>query len=373
MQSSQSSLEVGVELLNAGKLDQAYERLVHALEELPGDPRVLVQLGKLALRAKMPDEARNFLLEAGACSGAAIPLIQSLANELIQMGHFNEAVVVQTALKEVADNPPATPIKDAPPPQFPYQLTFCVGAPRSGTTVVGSLLSEGPSAFPMLPECTFVTQLIRQFHDIMKYADKPRFDAYAKTPTDLVNIFRPAIEGFIKAAHSHFTGIDARHLILKDPDLSPYVDCLQFFFTDFKLVCVIRDPRDVVASLIKVYAKKGSQQTLEEVIAQTFTYYRQISDSEIARAGRVHFIRFEKIMHKNEAEFSRLENFLGYAVGRQGFGKIFFEFDRNDATFSDNYGASLSPPIEDRSPLGQDGTSKVEKAFTNYNAIYHWW
>jgi hypothetical protein len=372
MQSSQSSLELGIELLNAGKLDQAYEFLVCALEELPGAPRVLVQLGKLALRGKMPDEARNFLREAGT-SSEAIQEVRALANELIHTGHFTEAVVVQTVLSEIATPSSTTPAKDRPTPQFPYQLTFCVGAPRSGTTVVGSLLSEGPSAFPMLPECTFVTQLIRQFHDVMKYADKPRFDAYAKTPADLVNIYRPAIEGFIKAAHSHFAGIDAQHLILKDPDLSPYVDCLQFFFTDFKLVCVVRDPRDVVASSMKVNVKQGSPRTLEEIITQTLTYYWQVSHSEIARAGRVHFIRFERIIRKDEAEFSRLEQFLGYSVGRQGFGKVFFEFNRDDATSSDNYGAPMSPPIEDRRPLGPDGASKVEKAFSDYNVIYHWW
>lgn len=53
------------------------------------------------------------------------------------------------------------------------------GAPRSGTSLLTGLLSAGKEVSPMLPECTYITQIIQHFHNLLHYSDPQRFAAYA--------------------------------------------------------------------------------------------------------------------------------------------------------------------------------------------------
>ncbi|MBS0270177.1 MAG: sulfotransferase [Proteobacteria bacterium] len=252
-------------------------------------------------------------------------------------------------------------------------LTFCVGAPRSGTTLMGSLLCEGADAFPMLPECTFMTQLIRQFHDIVEYADAPRFQAYAKSKDELVRILSPAIHGFVDNALSHFSQLDGRELVLKDPELTLYLDHLTLFFTNFKAICVVRDPRKVIASMRAVFEKQGRSADFENLISMIFNYYWRASESGLARSGSLHFVDFNRVLAGDSGEFSALEEFLGYRVGRRGFGKTFFDFDRSDATYSENYGQPRRFHSEPAHTLNEQESARVQYVFSGYNTRYAWW
>ncbi|WP_196482782.1 sulfotransferase family protein [Burkholderia stagnalis] len=254
-----------------------------------------------------------------------------------------------------------------------YEITFCVGAPRSGTTLVNSLMCEGDSAFPALPECTYITSIIRLFHDIVEYSDRPRFDAFAKSKETLAHTFSPSIEGLLKIARNNFQHLKAAQLVLKDPELTLYLDVLPTFFDQFKTVCVVRDPRYVVASLGKALSKQNRHLSLEELIAVTYNYYWRASESNLAKSGKIHFVRYEKIVGKDENEFRALERYLGYTVGRSGFGKLFFKFDLSDATHSDNYGKPIIQSNESAPTLTEEQSLRVQQAFVGYNNIYNWW
>ena len=259
---------------------------------------------------------------------------------------------------------------------FHFNITFCIGAPRSGTTLLGSLLSEGDSCAPMLPECTFITQMIRHYHDIVHYADAQRFAAYAKKPEHLAQIYAAAIHKMTLTAASHFEQYQFQNLILKDPELTIYVDLIPTFFgTDSKVVCIVRDPRDVVASLYKVYQDKKERIDEDELIAQVFNYYWIVHQSQLAKIGSVYFVRFEKIVQKEESEFTQIEAYLGYAIGRKGFGKVFFDFDRTDATHSENYGNPIvmKPSSKTVTLLNQSFLVKIQSVFSGFNVTYNWW
>ncbi|SAL61468.1 sulfotransferase family protein [Caballeronia telluris] len=256
---------------------------------------------------------------------------------------------------------------------YPYGLTFCVGAPRSGTTVFCNLLTEGKSAFPMLPECTYITQLIRLYHDILNYSDAQRFKAFAKSKADLADVFSRSIDGFIRLAHSHFAHIEGSQLILKDPEITIYLDQLRDFFPTAKVVCVVRDPVNVVASMGKVFAKQGRATTFDELLSFVFNYYWRASESQLAKSGAMHFVDFEKILDADESEFQATEHFLGYSIGRSGFGKTFFDFDTTDATHSANYGQAMARPVRGEVALSEDERLKVQNAFSGYNLMYKWW
>lgn len=259
----------------------------------------------------------------------------------------------------------------------PFNITFCIGAPRSGTTLLASLLSEGDSCAPMLPECTFITQLIQHYHNIVNYSDKQRFTTYAKSPDHLMDIYGVSIKEIILTAASHFNMLKFDQLILKDPELTLYVDLIPSFFgTNSKIVCIIRDPRDVIESIYKVYAKKNEPVVeADALISQIFNYYWITHQSKLAKAGSIHFVQFEKIVQKNESEFSKLEAYLEYTIGREGFGNVFLEFDRTGPTYSENWGKPINTKIPHNkvSLLSPSFLEKIQSIFSGYNLIYKWW
>lgn len=254
------------------------------------------------------------------------------------------------------------------------RITFCVGAPRSGTTLVGSLLSEGPNVFPMLPECTFLTQLIRHYHDTLNYADAERYRAYVKSPENLAGIYAPAVHGFVRSALANFPPGSARELVLKDPELSIYLDLLECFFLDFNVVLVLRDPRSVVASFRDVLVKSGRAAPIEDVASQIFNYYWRALESKAAKSGRVHVVRYERIVQRDETEFAALERFLSFEVGRRGFGKVFDNVGKDDATYSTHYGRPITQPTRSEAQaLKKSDADVVMHMFSGYNARYGWW
>lgn len=271
-----------------------------------------------------------------------------------------------------------------------------VGAPRSGTTLVAGLLSAGSDASPMLPECTCITQIIEHFHRVLHYSDPQRFAAYAINESTLAGNYRAMVDSMLATVRSHFDKLNYRYLILKDPELTHFVDLIpNFFGDDSKIICVVRDPRAVIASALEVEHKKseaawgalesapagtGADELITQlfrerrVASDFFLYYWKVQQSELFRQGRIHIVHYEKIVAREESEFVRLEEFLGFSVGREGFGKVHFDFDIADPTHSAGYGGSINASGSDyRKKLTERQVQHIETMFSGMNEIYGWW
>lgn len=271
-----------------------------------------------------------------------------------------------------------------------------IGAPRSGTTLLAGLLSAGKEASPMLPECTHITQVIQQFHNILHYSDPQRFAAYAINESVLAGMYCGMVEAMLATVRSHFNDIEYRYLILKDPELSQLIDWIPSFFgEESKTVCVVRDPRAVIASMLKIERKKKRDlwsawrktpnrfiahdivnQVFREsrLISDFFMYYWKVQDSQLRKRGAAHIVSFEKITARDEGEFRRLEGYLGFNIGREGFGKVHFDFDRADPTFSAGYGRTIQATSTNfRTILTHLQIRKIKAAYSGLNEIYGWW
>jgi len=271
-----------------------------------------------------------------------------------------------------------------------------IGAPRSGTTLLSGLLSANKSATTMLPECTYITQIIQHFHDFLHYSDLQRFATYAISEQALTKTYRGMVDSMLDTVKSHFIDTDYRYLILKDPELTQLVDLIPCFFgNDSKTVCVVRDPRAVIASMLNVENKKKKDLWLafrkkpnwvttnvlvnqifriKRLIPDFFPYYWIVQESQLNKRGAVHVVRYEKIVAREEGEFERLEEYLGFAVNRDGFGKVHFDFDRTDPTYSAGYGKEIRVTNSDfRKSLTNRQIKQIEILFSDINTIYRWW
>lgn len=271
-----------------------------------------------------------------------------------------------------------------------------IGAPRSGTTLLAGLLSAGKHASPMLPECTYITQIIRHYYNFLNYSDRQRFAAYAIDEKTLAKMYRSMVDTMLVTVESHFKKLDYRYLILKDPELTLLVEQIPIFFGEYcKIVCVVRDPRAVIASMQEVNRKKSKMLWSElracrslyalknfarhkflerELLTNTFTYYSAVHESDLYKNGDLHIVSYEKIVSRNEDEFKNLENYLGFSVGRDGFGEAFFDFDRTDPTFSSGYGKTIQPASTNFvKKLSRRKRVKIQAVFSGLNTIYKWW
>lgn len=229
----------------------------------------------------------------------------------------------------------------------------------------------------MVPECTYVTQLMRHYYDIVNYSDAQRFATYAVSDAQLAATFQRTIDTMIAVAGSHFSWYEFDRQVLKDPELTRFVDLIPTFFeAETKVVYVVRDPRDVVASLLRVYQSDAeSAVSVESIISDVYQYFWSAHESKMMKNGKLHAVCFEKILQKDEAEFIKIEDYLGFKIGRHGFAKVHFEPDKADRTYSANYGKAITE-LDDKSAeafVGTHITNRIRTTFSGFNEIYNWW
>ena len=271
-------------------------------------------------------------------------------------------------------------------------IILIIGAPRSGTTLLSGLITGNTECYPNLPECTFITQIIQHYYNIVHYSDKERFRVYANSEQELKKTYIANVANMISIVLNQFKDHTYKHLIFKDPELTSYIDLIpDFFGNSSKIVYIIRDPREVVASMLTVMLKKQRQDSYLELIFpfikrlrndeltkiitdQIFNYYFIAHTSKIYKNQKLCIVRYENIIKKEETEFLKLEDFLGYKIGRKAFERNYFSFDKDDPTFSKNYGKDIIEVKSDfRDKLSKKSIKLIEETFSGYNTRYKWW
>lgn len=276
------------------------------------------------------------------------------------------------------------------------QNVLVIGAPRSGTTLVAGLLSADERVCPMLPECSYMTQAIEHYYNFLHFSDPQRFAVYATSEARLTEMYQGLITSMLQTVLEQFKEGGYQYLVLKDPELTIYVDLIpKFFGVESKTIQVVRDPRAVIASMMKV-EKKKRRRILKEIardwnvsnviqfinsINQTIwmpgkflKYYSAVHESRLKKESRMLTVSYEKLIGKDEAEFQRLENYLGIKVSRTGFGKVYVDFDRSDPTFSRGYGQVINSDKRlDEPRLTWFQNKRIKKLFSELNCHYSWW
>lgn len=217
-------------------------------------------------------------------------------------------------------------------------LIFVVGPPRSGTTLLASMLAGG-EAYPMLPECTIVTQVIRQFNDILKFSEKQRYNAFVGDVDNLARIFRVPVCQLINSAIHRLHVTPKKYLVLKDPYLTLYLDVLASLFGEeisFKCVGIIREPHYVIASYRRVIQKQGKKISIEELTREIFNYYFILHNNV---NENLHVVKYEDLVAYDESTIYGLQKFLGHlSVKPKPYAEVAYPIsDTHDPFFSKNY------------------------------------
>jgi hypothetical protein len=242
---------------------------------------------------------------------------------------------------------------------------FVLGMPRSGTTLVGTMISAHPNV-TVAPETRFLDMgLDRHGHrDLARpdefeafwtdYAASGNFRAVGLDMDELRrtlegqearsfnSVYSVILNAYADQQQKSRTG-DKAHL-----DYT-YVDTLIEWFPDARIVVVLRDPRAVIASLLRV------------PWSHPFTYIhaRQWRDgyylaAELAQDDHVHIVRYEDLVTNPEPMIRTLCDFIDEPYAEEMIDRSDdpnpskrVEGWRDDTWWTEHRKAALSPVFRD--------------------------
>ncbi len=200
---------------------------------------------------------------------------------------------------------------------------FIGGAPRSGTSLAHAAICSDPALHPMLPEARYLRHLIRA-HRYGKAAFDTETRDYFAHPEGLRAFTASQIEAILDALRLRFPG--THHQAFRNPESTPYLPDFLEVLEDARAIVMVRDPRDVVASLFALQdaeTAKGIESRLTRagrdaaLLARTYnSFYAPISNlADKATYRRMLTLRYEDMVTDPDGTFGRLGAFTGLDIG----------------------------------------------------------
>ena len=238
-----------------------------------------------------------------------------------------------------------------------YPPIFVVGCPRSGTTMLASLLEQTPWGWPF--ETHF---LIKYYHRLSAYEplnERSNMLRLAQTimaervgqqwmidldhDLDLENIVdglaAPTYACLVDALCSHSPDRTAAESWGdKTPQYVLELDVIRALFPDSKIMLIVRDGRDVALSLLGRDWGPRNMATCAELWRQCHGP-NELAD-ELASRGQLIKLKYEHMLQDPKGELERVLDFLGVHERRE---EILAGVKAVDAANADKWRTQLSP------------------------------
>ena len=189
---------------------------------------------------------------------------------------------------------------------------------RSGTTILHKVLCAANEAHPYITETWFLVDQMRSYlwslerYDVRHrdyFGDQENFDRFT----------RDILDRFFLQTRRHLSNPQA--LVLKNPEVSGQFPLLGSWFENAYFIVNIRDPRDTIASIVKVGEKHKKNRMRTEVssmgrdmkVLSSFLkrYYIRAFDVNSPIRDRTIFVRYEDVVTDVEKECKRIGEFCG--------------------------------------------------------------
>lgn len=251
--------------------------------------------------------------------------------------------------------------------------------PRAGSTLLQNIIAQNPDFYAT--PTSGVLELI--FAARANYTDSPEFKAQdsALMREGFLNFCREGMKGYYNAI------TDKKYIIDKSRGWGIHYDFLNVVYPEPKIVCMVRDLRDIFASMEKNFRKvpEKASPVLNWGNMQGTTVPKRIDIwaqsppvgmaierlSEIFRTGinsKMLFVRFEDLCLYPETEMKRIYNYLEVPYFEHDFDNIqqvTKEDDEVYGAFGDHEIRTVLSPVPSKAKqiLGKDVTDWI---YNNY-------
>jgi sulfotransferase len=268
------------------------------------------------------------------------------------------------------------------------KIFFNSSLPRSGSTLLQNILAQNPDFYTT--PTSGVLELI--YAARANYTDSPEFKAQ-DTET-----MKKGFQAFCNAGMTgFFTAItDKKYVVDKSRGWGVHYDMLNFAYPEPKIICMVRDMRDIICSMEKNF-RKG--QHLNDPIVNhaqmTGTTTPKRVDqwlssqpvgmaierlNEIIRQGNdkhMHFVKFEDLCLYPQMTMDRIYDYLGVPAYKHDFDDIQQVTKEDDAVYGiygdHNIRTKVEPvPSQAKAVLGKDVTDWIWTNFKWYNDYFRY-
>ena len=202
---------------------------------------------------------------------------------------------------------------------------FVGGSQRSGTTLLQTLLCQDETVNPLIGEAKYLRHLLVAYRfGKMNFSTETK--DYFHDPAAYRLFNRNLLSLFLEQTRALYPR--ASHLVLREPHLTMYFPDLHELVPDALFICIVRDPRDAVASMIDVGEKLTAGGQAQDAMARLFAsrridaicahYLSFYAPAFAARSEtfrrRCAFVRYEDLVQRPAEYLGRLRALTGLAL-----------------------------------------------------------
>ncbi len=191
------------------------------------------------------------------------------------------------------------------------------GAMRSGTTVIHRALCTASNSNPYLSESWFLQDLFNLFQWNMQRFEVRHKDQFG-TPQEFARLVKLNLDYYIDMVSARYGNPEV--LILKHPELTRHFMTMHQLAPAMKFLVIVRDPRDVIASIIRVNARHretgtwsphGALKNMQEFCEYYSTYYDGVFARRADFGQNLMFVRYEDVVSSPVQTFAHISQFSG--------------------------------------------------------------
>ena len=196
-------------------------------------------------------------------------------------------------------------------------VVFAGGSERAGTTLLHSILCSTRRTPPPVAEDSTVRHLVLAYEDAIRWFD--RHTRFVFDDRDqAAAFFRGMILRYLQHLRSRWP--EAEHVVVKQPLLTSHFPTMAALMPRARFVIMVRDPRDVIASLRRVAEREGAElgtsasihRDMPFYVRRMMSFYRRPLAAFGPRDGvQVMWVRYEDLVAAPENAARRLGDFTG--------------------------------------------------------------
>lgn len=214
-----------------------------------------------------------------------------------------------------------SPAMGAPPPANRPRYLFVGGGARTGTTLAQMLLCQAESTNAMVPEAHSLRCFLSAYH-LASGSAAHQIPQYFDDPEDFRAFHAGQLQQYLDRTRARFGGVET--LVLKDPEMTRFFPDLVSLLPEAHFVVMVRDPRDVVASLLAVgrklldrqqggiLAEAARTRNIRALCQHFLAFYTPVLACQDERFwAQALFVRYEDLVQDTEAILGNLSEFTG--------------------------------------------------------------